>query len=64
MNDIISREIKCIIAQSCPKYIVKDNMSIMNLSNISQSCNNCVNFVYGKCKKGLFNEIKKTVELN
>jgi len=61
---VISSELKMRVAQNCPGYHPRYIFSSMSMGTSSESCNNCVNFVRGKCSKNLFDDIKETIRIN
>jgi hypothetical protein len=60
---MLSNQMKSIIAESCPGYEGKYILS-MAMGNLAQSCNDCANFVRGKCTKDLLHSIKEKIERN
>jgi hypothetical protein len=61
---MISSEMKSIVAQNCPGYEPRYALSMMSMGMLSESCDNCANFVRGHCVKDLLDEIKEKIERN
>ncbi|MCY6485921.1 hypothetical protein OW763_16555 [Clostridium aestuarii] len=61
---MVSNEMKMVIAQNCQEYEAKYGISMLSMGTLSESCNNCKNFIKGKCTKGLFDEIMETIRRN
>lgn len=61
---MVSSEIKMRVAQNCHGYHPRYLYSSMSLGSSSQSCSNCANYVRGKCRKDLFDEISNAIRLN
>lgn len=55
---------KMVVAQNCLEYYPKYIISLLSMSALSESCNNCQNYIKGDCTKGLFNEIMETINRN
>lgn len=53
-----------IAAQNCLDYAPKYIISLLSVASLSESCNNCQNYIKGKCTKGLFDEIMETIKRN
>jgi hypothetical protein len=58
---MISAELKSVIGQNCPGYDARYGITIMNSGVFSESCNNCSNYVRGKCIKDLLDEMRNKV---
>lgn len=61
---MISNSSKMIAAQNCLDYAPKYIISLLSVASLSESCNNCQNYIKGKCTKGLFDEIMETIKRN
>ncbi|GIM29330.1 hypothetical protein CPJCM30710_19960 [Clostridium polyendosporum] len=57
-------ELKSIIGQNCIGYNPRSATSIMSMGSLAQSCNNCSNFIKGKCAKDLFDAMKIMIKTN
>lgn len=58
-------ELKSIIGENCPGYEPESKLSFISMGGpLSPSCDNCVNFVKGKCFKGLYDPIKDMIKIN
>lgn len=55
---------KMIIAQNCFEYEPKYIISLLSMGVLSESCNNCQNYIKGNCNKGLIDEIMETINRN
>jgi hypothetical protein len=61
---MVSEELKMTVAQNCSGYRPRSVYLSMSMGTLSESCNNCANFINGKCAKGLFNEIEREITTN
>lgn len=62
---MVSSEIKMRVAQNCHGYRTRYPMGLISsITYGSQSCSSCVNYVRGKCKEELFDEIRETIRVN
>ncbi|HBC96557.1 MAG TPA: hypothetical protein DC034_07150 [Clostridium sp.] len=61
---MISIQNKMVVAENCKEYRPKNDVMGLEVSYISNSCNDCVNFVDEQCSKKLFDEIEKIVNMN
>lgn len=61
---MISNSTKMVIAQNCLGYNPKYIISLLSMASLSESCNNCQNYVKGNCTKGLFDEMMETIKRN
>ncbi|QGU93791.1 hypothetical protein GOM49_00375 [Clostridium bovifaecis] len=61
---MISNSTKMVIAQNCLGYNPKYIISLLSMATLSESCNNCQNYVKGNCTKGLFDEMMETIKRN
>lgn len=61
---MISNELKMRVAQNCPGYVSRNNGFLSSMTQLSESCDNCKNFIRGKCVKGLFDEVKEKIRQN
>ena len=61
---MISGETKSIIAQNCPGYEPRYALTMMSMVSLSESCDNCSNYVRASCTKDLLDDIKEKVERN
>lgn len=52
------------VAQNCMEYSAKSIISLLSVSVLSESCDNCQNYIKGKCTKGLFYEIMEIINRN
>ena len=57
-------ELKMRVAENCSEYHSKYIFTSMSLGMGSESCNNCINFIKGKCAKELFDNIKHNISIN
>ncbi|MBU3210681.1 hypothetical protein [Clostridium algidicarnis] len=58
-------ELKSVIGENCPGYEPRYGLSLMSMGgHLSPSCDNCSNFVRGKCFKGLYDPIKNMINNN
>ncbi|MBE6043494.1 hypothetical protein [Clostridium thermopalmarium] len=55
---------KMIIAQNCIGYEPKYIISLLSMTSLSESCNNCQNYIRGNCIKGLFDDMVETIKRN
>lgn len=56
--------IKKIIAENCFGYEPYSILNLYSMADLSPSCENCLNFVEGKCEKGLFDGIRERITMN
>ena len=61
---MVSEELKMTVAQNCSGYRPRNTIISMSMGTLSESCNNCANFIHGKCSKGLFTEIERELTYN
>ncbi|WP_373897169.1 hypothetical protein ACER0A_000405 [Haloimpatiens sp. FM7315] len=61
---MISNELKARIAQNCPGYTSRNSSFMSSVTELAQSCDNCANYVRGKCVKRLFDSIKEDIRKN
>ncbi|WMJ80030.1 hypothetical protein RBU49_14410 [Clostridium sp. MB40-C1] len=61
---MISKEFKMVVAQNCLDYDAKYAITMFSMGTLSESCNNCKNFINGECSKGLFDEIIQIISRN
>lgn len=61
---MVSNELKMVVAKNCSGYEPKHAVTMLSMGTLSESCNNCKNFIKGKCNKGLFDEIKESITRN
>ncbi|MFA6941335.1 MAG: hypothetical protein WCQ54_10200 [Clostridiaceae bacterium] len=61
---MVSEELKMTVAQNCSGYRPRSVFLSMSMGTLSESCNNCANFIHGKCAKGLFTEIEREITHN
>lgn len=61
---MVSLENKMVVAQNCIEYEPKNYIRIINHSSISESCDDCANYIDGKCNRKLFDEIHEIVKTN
>lgn len=61
---MLSSETKSIAAQNCDSYIPYNPVMQLSMTDLSQSCSNCSNFIKGKCITGNFSEIMKKIKIN
>ncbi|SQC00531.1 putative transmembrane protein [Clostridium tetanomorphum] len=58
-------ELKMVVAENCEGYEPIASVFVSDIgSNITDSCENCENFVKGKCIKNLFDPIKERIYRN
>lgn len=61
---MVSSETKMRVAQNCPGYDAVYEMVMMSMGSLAQSCDNCSNFVRGRCVKELFDGIRDRIRVN
>lgn len=61
---MVTEELKMTIAQNCSGYRPRNTYVSMSMGFIEESCNNCANFIRGKCTKGLLSEIQREITNN
>ncbi|ADK13196.1 MULTISPECIES: hypothetical protein [Clostridium] len=61
---MISAQDKRIVAENCKEYESKNSILGLQVSYISGSCSNCVNFVNNKCSKDLLYKIEQVISMN
>ncbi|MEG1257281.1 hypothetical protein [Clostridium sp.] len=61
---MISNEIKSRVAQNCSFYNERSYYQDKLLMQLEQSCNNCENFVRGKCIKNVFYDIVDNIRVD
>lgn len=61
---MVSNEIKSRIAQNCSFYNERSYYPDKILIQLEESCNNCSNFVRGRCVKDVFDSIYENIRLS
>ncbi len=61
---MVSNELKMRIGQNCPGYVSRNTSFMSSSTELAESCNNCANFVRGKCIKDLFDKIREEIRQN
>ena len=61
---MIGSEIKSMVAQNCHGYEARFPASMLSMGSRAESCDSCINFVRGRCKKKLFDKIRDTITTN
>lgn len=61
---MVSNELKMRIAQNCSGYESRNSGFLSSMTQLSESCDNCKNFVRGKCVKDLFDEVREEIRQN
>jgi hypothetical protein len=61
---MVSNEMKSTIAQNCPGYEARYALSMLSMGSLSESCNNCSNYVRGQCIKDLLDPMREKIERN
>jgi hypothetical protein len=62
--NMISNSTKMIIAQNCLGYEPRYIISLLSMTSLSESCNNCQSYIRGNCAKGLLNDMMETIKRN
>lgn len=58
-------ELKSVIGENCHGYEPRYGLSMMSMGGpLSPSCDNCANFIRGKCDKDLYDPMKNLIENN
>lgn len=59
------QELKMVVAENCDEYnpVNHDFISQMGVT-LSETCDNCKNFIDGRCIKNLFDPIKEAINRN
>ncbi|MFD3155302.1 hypothetical protein ACFIJ5_00075 [Haloimpatiens sp. FM7330] len=61
---MVSNELKMRVAQNCSGYRSRNVSFMSSMTELAESCNNCANFVRGKCVKNLFDEVREQIREN
>ena len=58
-------QLKSIIGENCPGYDARYGSSMISMGGaLSNSCDNCSNFVRGRCIKDLYDYMKNLINTN
>lgn len=55
---------KMAVAQNCSGYEPRNAAVMSSMGSLSESCNNCSNYIRGKCVKNLFDYVSSTLRFN
>lgn len=61
---MISKETMFMVGQNCDEYRSKSALNMMSMTNLSESCDNCLNYVRGHCIKDMITAIEGKIKIN